>query len=187
LTALTIGHSTRTLAEFIDLLKVYRVTLVVDVRTVPRSRYNPQFNKENLPDKLKSEEVKYIHMPELGGLRRTSSDSVNLAWKNKSFRGYADYMQTREFTENLLKLVALIRENCVAIMCAEAMPWRCHRSLIADALLVRHVKVKHILNTNSHINHELTPFAYVEGIKITYPLYVKENTQRTLADFGTST
>ncbi len=187
LTVLTIGHSTRTLTEFIDLLKAYAVTLVVDVRTVPRSRHNPQFNKETLPDKLKLEEVKYIHLAELGGLRRPSSDSMNLAWKNKSFRGYADYMQTREFTENLLKLVALIRENCVAIMCAEAMPWRCHRSLIADALLVRHIKVKHILTASSHINHELTTFACVEGTKITYPLYAKENTQRTLADFGTST
>ncbi len=166
------------------LLKAYSVTLVVDVRTVPRSRHNPQFNKEALPDFLKLKGIKYMHMPELGGFRRPSSDSPNLAWKNKSFRGYADYMQTREFVENLLKLMALARENCVALMCAEAMPWRCHRSLIADALTVRHINVKHILTENGFTNHELTPFAHVEGIKITYPLFVKEKPQRTLADFG---
>ena len=131
----TVGHSTRTLVEFIDLLKTYDVTLVVDVRTVPRSRHNPQFNKETLPEALKAEGIKYLHVPDLGGFRRPHPDSPNLAWKNKTFRGYADYMQTREFAENLLKLVALARENCVAVMCAEAMPWRCHRSLIADALV----------------------------------------------------
>jgi len=186
-TVLTIGHSTRTLAEFIDLLKAYAVTMVVDVRTVPRSRHNPQFNKETLPDSLKAEHKKYIHMPELGGLRRPHHDSTNLAWQNKSFRGYADYMQTKEFTENLLKLVALTRENRVAVMCAEALPWRCHRSLLSDALIARHIRVKHILNVNIASNHELTPFANVEGTKITYPLFVKEKPQRTLADFGTST
>lgn len=185
-TIFTIGHSTRTFAEAVEILKAHSVDLVVDVRSVPRSRHNPQFNKEALPDSLKDEGIKYVHIPELGGLRRPQSDSVNLAWENKTFRGYADYMQTREFTENLLKLMALARQNCVAIMCAEAVPWRCHRSLIADALLVRHIKVKHILNIHSFINHELTPFAYVEGTKITYPLFAKEKPQRTLADFGTS-
>jgi uncharacterized protein (DUF488 family) len=168
-------------------MKAYGVALVVDVRTVPRSRHNPQFNKENLPDALKVEGIKYLHMPELGGFRRPSADSPNLAWKNKSFRGYADYMQTREFAENLLKLVALARETCVAVMCAEAMPWRCHRSLIADALTVRRIKVKHILSESGFTNHELTPFAHVEGTKITYPLYAQENPQRTLADYGAST
>ncbi len=186
LTVLTIGHSTRTLQEFTEILKAYRVTLVVDVRTVPRSRHNPQFNKENLPDTLKAEEVKYIHMPELGGFRRPHPDSINLAWENKSFRGYADYMQTREFTENLLKLAALARENTLAIMCAEAMPWRCHRSLIADALVARHIKVKHILTETSSTTHELTPFAHIDGTNVTYPLFVKEKPQRTLADFGAS-
>ena len=186
LNVFTIGHSTRTLAEFIDLLKAYDVALVVDVRTVPRSRHNPQFNKEKFPDSLKAEGIKYIHVPELGGLRRPHADSVNLAWKNKSFQGYADYMQTKEFAENLLKLVALARENRVAVMCAEALPWRCHRSLLSDALLARHIKVKHILNANIASNHELTPFANVEGTKITYPLFFKEKPQRTLADFGTT-
>jgi uncharacterized protein (DUF488 family) len=185
LTLFTIGHSTRTLEEFIELLKTYGVTLLVDVRTVPRSRHNPQFNKETLPASLKPEGVRYIHMPEIGGLRRPKRDSVNLAWKNMGFRGYADYMQTKEFNDNLLKIMALARENCLALMCAEALPWRCHRSLISDALVVRHVKVQHIISAASTITHELNEMARVEGTKITYPLFTKETSQRTLGDFGT--
>jgi len=181
---LTIGHSTRTLDEFVELLKAYHVTLVADVRSVPRSRHNPQFNKETLPTSLKLVGVRYVHMPEIGGLRRPKSDSVNLAWRNKSFRGYADYMQTKEFTENLLTLIALAKQNCVAIMCAEALPWRCHRSLIADALLVRNVKVEHILSADSSVSHKLTEWAHVEGTRITYPLFTKEPPQRVLSDFG---
>ena len=111
----TIGHSTRTIDEFVGLLKNYRINLVVDVRTVPRSRHNPQFNKETLPNTLKPEGIKYIHMPEIGGLRRPKHDSINLAWKNMGFRGYADYMQTKEFTDNLLKIIALARENRLAL------------------------------------------------------------------------
>jgi len=183
LTVFTIGHSTRTINEFVELLKIYRVNLIVDVRTVPRSRHNPQFNKETLPKTLKIEGIKYIHMPEIGGLRRPKHDSVNLAWRNSGFRGYADYMQTKEFTDNLLKIIALARENHLALMCAEALPWRCHRSLISDALTVRHIKVQHIISATSCINHELTEFAQVEGIKITYPLFTKETPQRTLGDF----
>jgi uncharacterized protein (DUF488 family) len=184
LTVFTIGHSTRTLDEFIGLLKNYSVTLVLDVRTVPRSRHNPQFNKETLPVSLKTEGIKYIHMPEIGGLRRPKHDSINLAWKNMGFRGYADYMQTKEFTDGLLKIVALARENHLALMCAEALPWRCHRSLISDALVARHIKVQHIITATSIINHELNEIAQVEGTKITYPLYSKETPQRTLGDFG---
>jgi uncharacterized protein (DUF488 family) len=183
LTVFTIGHSTRTLEEFVELLKTYGVTLVVDVRTVPRSRHNPQFNKEVLPNTLKRYGIRYISMPEIGGLRRPKPDSVNLAWRNSSFRGYADYMQTKEFTDNLLKIIALARENCLALMCAEALPWRCHRSLISDALIVRHVKVSHIISKNSALRHELTEFANVEGTQITYPLFTKETSQRTLADY----
>ena len=183
LTVFTIGHSTRTLEEFIQLLKTYGVTLLLDVRTVPRSRHNPQFNKETLPASLKPQGIMYIHMPEIGGLRRPKRDSVNLAWRNSSFRGYADYMQTKEFTDNLLKIVALARENCLALMCAEALPWRCHRSLISDALVVRHVKVQHIISATSTIRHELNEMAQVEGTKITYPLFSKETPQRTLGDF----
>ena len=185
LTVLTIGHSTRTLQEFVQLLEAYSVTLLVDVRTVPRSRHNPQFNKETLPNTLKHYGIKYIHMPDIGGLRRPKADSVNLAWKNLSFRGYADYMQTKEFTDNLLKITALARENCLALMCAEALPWRCHRSLISDALVVRHVKVEHVISKDSVINHELNEMAHVDGTKITYPLFTKETPQRTLGDFGT--
>ncbi len=180
----TIGHSTRTIDEFIGLLKNYRINLVVDVRTVPRSRHNPQFNKETLPNTLKPEGIKYIHMPDIGGLRRPKHNSINLAWKNSGFRGYADYMQTKEFTDNLLKIIALARENRLALMCAEALPWRCHRSLISDALVVRHVKVEHIISATSCLNHQLNDTAHVEGTKITYPLFTKETPQRTLGDFG---
>jgi uncharacterized protein (DUF488 family) len=186
LTILTIGHSTRTLDEFVELLEAYGVTLVVDVRTVPRSRHNPQFNKETLPSSLKKYGIKYIHMPDIGGLRRPKHDSVNLAWRNNSFRGYADYMQTKEFTDNLLKIIALARESRLALMCAEALPWRCHRSLISDALVARHVKVEHIISATSLINHQLNETAHVEGTKITYPLFTKETPQRTLSDFGTT-
>jgi uncharacterized protein (DUF488 family) len=187
LTILSIGHSTRTFPEFVEILKTYHVTLVVDVRSVARSRQNPQFNKKILPIALKLKAVNYVHMPEIGGLRRPKPDSVNTAWRNKTFRGYADYMQTKEFTEQLLNLLALARENCVAIMCAEALPWRCHRSLIGDALLVRNVKVEHIISKESTITHTLTEWAHVEGTKITYPLFPKETQQRMLGDFGTST
>ena len=181
---LTIGHSTRTLEEFVELLEIYGVTLVVDVRTVPRSRHNPQFNKETLPDSLKHYGVRYIHMPEIGGLRHPKRESVNLAWQNSGFRGYADYMQTQEFTDSLLKIVALARENRLALMCAEALPWRCHRNLLSDALVIRHIKVEHIISKDSAINHVVNELAQVEGTKITYPLFTKETAQRTLGDFG---
>jgi uncharacterized protein (DUF488 family) len=180
----SIGHSTRTLEEFLELLKAYNATFLVDVRTVPRSRHNPQFNKETLPASLKDAAIRYLHMPEIGGLRHPKRDSINLAWENPSFRGYADYMQTKEFTEALLKLIALARENCLAIMCAEALPWRCHRGLISDALVARHIRVLHIINKTNTITHELNEMAHVEGNTITYPLYTKEKAQRKLGDFG---
>jgi uncharacterized protein (DUF488 family) len=185
LTVFTVGHSTRTLPEFIEILRAHHISLVVDVRSAPRSRHNPQFNKETLPAALKAEGIGYVHIPDIGGLRRPARDSVNTAWRNKSFRGYADYMQTKEFTEQLLHLMALARENHVAIMCAEALPWRCHRSLIADALVVRNVRVEHIISKNSVIKHELTEWAHVEGTRITYPLFSKETPQKMLGDFGT--
>jgi uncharacterized protein (DUF488 family) len=168
----------------LELLKAYNVTFLVDVRTVPRSRHNPQFNKETLPANLKDARVRYLHMPEIGGLRHPKRDSINLAWENPSFRGYADYMQTKEFTEALLKLIALARENCLAIMCAEALPWRCHRGLISDALVARHIRVLHIINKTNTITHELNEMAHVEGNTITYPLYTKEKAQKKLGDFG---
>lgn len=185
LTVFTLGHSTRTLEEFVELLKAYKITLLVDVRTVPRSRHNPQFNKETLPTTLKQYGIKYIHMSEIGGLRHPKHDSINLALKNSGFRGYADYMLTKEFTESLLRLIALAKENCLAIMCAEALPWRCHRSLLSDALVVRHVRVEHIISKESTIIHKVSETAHVEGTRITYPLFSKESPQRSLSDFGT--
>lgn len=165
----TIGHSTHPLDEFVSLLKINEVTRVLDVRTVPRSRQNPQFNKQTLPDSLRAAGIGYTHMPGLGGLRHAPKDSVNGGWRNASFRGYADYMQTPEFTENVQEVVDLIsRERC-ALMCAEAVPWRCHRSLIADALTLRGMRVEDIISTKGRKLHAMTPWARTEGLKITYP------------------
>lgn len=166
---LTIGHSNRPLAELIRLLKAHGVELLVDVRTVPRSRHNPQFNRETLPQALGPEGIRYEHMPALGGLRHARKDSPNTGWKNLSFRGYADYMQTDEFRESLEKLAELERGKRVAIMCAESVPWRCHRSLIADALTVRGIPVSHIMSETRANPHQITRFAHVEGSRITYP------------------
>jgi uncharacterized protein (DUF488 family) len=186
LTIYTIGHSTRTHDEFVELLKAYNVKFILDVRTVPRSRHNPQFNKETLPASLKEHGIRYLYMPEIGGLRHPKRESINVAWENPSFRGYADYMQTKEFTEALLKLIALSRENKLTIMCAEALPWSCHRALISDALVARHIKVLHIISKTDTIAHELNDMAHVEGYTVTYPLYAKEKAQRTLGDFATT-
>ena len=179
----TIGHGNRTTNEFINLLKENNIAQLVDVRTSPYSRYNPQFNKETLPAALKP--VRYIHLPEIGGLRHPKRDSTNLALQNSGFRGYADYMQTQEFTDGLLKLVALARENCLALMCAEALPWRCHRNLLSDALVARHIKVLHIISKTDTITHQLNEAAHVDGYKVSYPLFSKQTPQRTLWDFGT--
>lgn len=165
----TIGHSNRALAEFIAILKQHGIEMIVDVRTVPRSRANPQFNRESLPDALETQEIGYRHMPGLGGLRRPRPDSANTAWRNDTFRGYADYMQTEEFATNLAQLAELARSEMVAVMCAEAVPWRCHRSLIGDALLVRGFEVEDIISQASIRPHRLTPWAKVEGQRITYP------------------
>ena len=166
---LTIGHSTRALAEFIGLLQAHGVSRVVDVRTVPRSRHNPQFNKDSLPLALEQAGLRYVHIPGLGGLRHAKRDSLNLGWRNASFRGYADYMQTPEFETSLEELIQLAKQDRIAIMCAEAVPWRCHRSLIADALLVRGIRVEDIMSPTSRTVHALTPFAKVRGTTITYP------------------
>jgi uncharacterized protein (DUF488 family) len=170
LVVLTIGHSTRTLEEFIHLLHTHGVARVVDVRTVPRSRRNPQFNRETLPDSLKAASIEYTHLASLGGLRHARPDSPNQGWRNESFRGFADYMQTAEFEAGLQDLLALAAQGPVALMCAEALPWRCHRSLIADALLVRGFHVEHIMSGARREEHTLTPFAVVtDGTRITYP------------------
>jgi uncharacterized protein (DUF488 family) len=166
---LTIGHSTRPIGEFIHLLQAHGVTRVVDVRTVPRSRHNPQFNRDTLPAALKPMRIGYVHMAELGGLRHTTRDSVNTGWRNTSFRGYADYMQTPEFARAIEKLIAMSNRDRLALMCAEAVPWRCHRSLIADALLVRGIPSEDITSATRRLIHVLTPFAKVQGTRITYP------------------
>jgi uncharacterized protein (DUF488 family) len=174
-TVLTIGHSTRTSEEFISLLQAHAVTCVVDVRTVPRSGHNPQFNRETLPVSLKPAGIGYVHMAELGGLRHTTRDSLNTGWRNASFRGYADYMQTPEFQRAIDQLIQLANQDRIAVMCAEAVPWRCHRSLIADALLVRGIGSEDIMSTTRCQIHALTPFARVEDTQITYPADASRN------------
>ena len=166
---MTIGHSTHSLKEFIALLKQYEVTHLVDVRTIARSAYNPQFNESRLRTALRKQHIKYTHLSGLGGLRHPLADSINKGWLNASFRGYADYMQTEEFSKNIEVLIEWAHEGQIAIMCAEAVPWRCHRSLIGDALLVRKIPVEDIFSLTSKKPHTLTPFAKVRGKKITYP------------------
>lgn len=166
----TIGHSTRELAELLDLLREHSVQLLVDVRTVPRSRHNPQFNRDALTEVSPGEGIAYRHFPELGGLRKDRGEaSPNTAWRNASFRGFADYMLTQEFEQALAELVSWGQTFCTAIMCAESVPWRCHRSLIADALTVRSVEVTHIMGRGRTEHHRLTSFAQVEGSRVTYP------------------
>lgn len=165
----TIGHSTRPIDEFIGILKAYGIGQLVDVRTIPRSRRNPQFSRENLPGSLTTAGIAYRHMPGLGGLRHPQRDSMNTAWRNAGFRGYADYMQTPEFQENLEELIQLASNAPTAMMCAEAVPWRCHRSLIADAMVARGIDVQEILTAAKSQPHALTSFAKVAGQVITYP------------------
>ncbi|HVW65501.1 MAG TPA: DUF488 domain-containing protein [Nitrosospira sp.] len=165
----TIGHSTHPLEEFLDLLRDNEVKHVLDVRTMPRSRQNPQFNKETLPRSLQTAGIGYSHLPGLGGLRHARKDSFNDGWRNASFRGYADYMQTQEFAANVEAVAELAgRERC-ALMCAEAVPWRCHRSLIADALILRGIQVEDIIGKGARKLHSMTPWARIDGLKITYP------------------
>jgi uncharacterized protein (DUF488 family) len=165
----TVGHSTRPINEFITLLRAHDIQRLIDVRTIPRSRHNPQFNAEVLAKSLKKANMTYIHMPRLGGLRKPKKDSQNTGWKNASFRGYADHMQTGEFWTALDELTAHSTEMKTAIMCAEAVPWRCHRSLIADALLLKRWKVCHIMSETKADEHRLTTFAVIKHDRITYP------------------
>jgi hypothetical protein len=169
LTILTIGHSTRSIEEFLSILQAQEVEQLVDVRTIPKSRRVPQFNQDALAEKIQAARIRYVHLKELGGLRHPRKDSINTGWRNASFRGYADYMSTEEFRAALERLLEIAREKNTAIMCAEAVPWRCHRSLIGDALLVRGVQVEDIMSATSRREHTLTPFAHVEGGMITYP------------------
>ena len=165
----TVGHSTRTLDELLELLFAFEVTVLADVRTIPRSRHNPQFNADALRSALREGRLRYVHVPELGGLRRSREDSPNTGFHNASFRGFADYMLTPEFQAGLEKLRALASEGSVAVMCAEAVPWRCHRSLIADALTARGARVEHITSRTRASPHRMTPFAVVHGARVTYP------------------
>jgi uncharacterized protein (DUF488 family) len=165
----TLGHSTLAIARFMDLLLAYGIERLVDIRTLPRSRHNPQFNDTALANTLAAAHLEYAGLQVLGGLRKPREDSPNSGWRNSSFRGYADYMQTVAFQEGLEILIQTSRQMRVAIMCAEAVPWRCHRSLVADALNVRGVPVVEILSENDYRAHKLTPFAQVDGAQLTYP------------------
>jgi uncharacterized protein (DUF488 family) len=166
---LTIGHSTRAITEFIRLLEAHGVQRVIDVRTIPRSAHNPQFNRERLSQALRRVRIHYRHMPGLGGLRHARRDSTNTGWRNASFRGYADYMQTTPFRRSLDRCIRLAHHEQVVLMCAEAVPWRCHRSLIADALIARGIAVREIVSGVRTRPHALTPWAQVKGTEVTYP------------------
>ena len=165
----TVGHSTRTAEELIEILAAYGINWLVDVRTVPKSRHNPQFNRDALAGTLAAASIAYRHAPTLGGLRKPAKDSINSAWRNAGFRGYADHMQTVEFAETIDELVGKCSTNRMAVMCAEAVPWRCHRSMIADAATIRGLEVRHIMSATKAELHRLTPFARVDGSRITYP------------------
>jgi uncharacterized protein (DUF488 family) len=165
----TIGHSTRPIDEFIRLLQAHGIERLIDVRTVPKSRHNPQFGQDQLSAALERAGIHYTHLRGLGGLRHARPDSKNTGWRNASFRGYADYMQTCEFEESLAECIELAKQERVALMCAEAVPWRCHRSLIADALIAQGVEAQEIASLTTTRAYELTPFARVEGTTVTYP------------------
>ena len=165
----TVGHSTRALQEFVALLLAHGVNQLIDVRTIPRSRHNPQFNRDALPRPLQEAGIRYRHMAGLGGLRHSRPDSINTAWRNASFRGFADYMQTPEFEKALDQLIQVAQKRRTVIMCAEAVPWRCHRSLIGDALLVRGLRVEEIASPTRTRPHTLIPWARVRRNRLSYP------------------
>lgn len=164
----TIGHSTRSIDDFIDLLQFFGIETVVDIRTIPKSRFNPQYNKEALQRKLKENKIHYYHLEKLGGLRHPLKDSINIGWRNPSFRGFADYMQTNLFQEGIQELEKIGKEYQCVIMCSEAVPWRCHRSLISDALKIHKWEVLHILGKNQIQLHHLTSFLKVENGLLIY-------------------
>lgn len=170
-TVFTIGHSTHPIDEFIRMVARNGVKTLADVRTVPRSRHNPQFEEHALAAAMPEAGIRYLRLPELGGLRHTpvTVESINGAWRNTSFRSYADYMQTPGFAAGIDRLIALADEHTMAIMCAEAVPWRCHRSLIGDALLARGVRVEDIMTESSTRPHVMTGFAKVDGTRVWYP------------------
>ncbi len=165
----TVGHSTRPIDEFLELLRAHGVKEIVDIRSIPRSRHNPQFNADVLEHSLEVNQMSYKHIKELGGLRHARKDSLNLGWRNVSFRGFADYMATPEFSEGLEKLIEVAKARETAIMCAEAVPWRCHRSLIADALIKRGWMVRDIMTRTIASRHLLTPFLKTRKGQLVYP------------------
>jgi uncharacterized protein (DUF488 family) len=165
----TVGHSTRSIEDFISLLASFEIDQIVDIRTVPRSRWNPQFNKDALEKALPDAGIAYMHAKDLGGLRTASKKSVNMGWRNESFRGFADYMQTPEFDTALQRFVDLAEGKRAALLCAEIVPWKCHRSLIADVLLTRGFEITEIMEEGKSQPHKLTPFAVVQDGKVTYP------------------
>ena len=168
-TIFTVGHSTRTLEELVEMLKAHGVEEIADVRRFAGSRRLPWFHAESLAKSLPKLGVRYVGVPLLGGRRKPNADSINTGWRNASFRAYADYMQTEPFLEGLEQLMSEARDRPTAMMCAEAVPWRCHRSLIADALIVRGWQVMDVMSATKAAEHKLTPFARVEGTRITYP------------------
>jgi uncharacterized protein (DUF488 family) len=184
----TLGHSTRPLEEFVEVLRAHGVRRVVDVRSIPRSRHNPQFNRDTLGRFLRNRGISYRHMKSLGGLRRARPDSTeNAGWRNASFRGFADYMQMPEFDRALEQLIRLAADRPTAILCAESVPWRCHRSLIADALTARGMRVRHIFSASSAKPHALTPMAEVRGARVTYPAadsQIRAESRRAMARTG---
>jgi uncharacterized protein (DUF488 family) len=165
----TIGHSNRSLDEFLNMLRGHQIHQLLDVRTAAGSRRNPQFGHAALSRALEVQGINYLRLPELGGFRKPRADSRNTGWRNDSFRGFADYMETTQFEEGLSKLLELAKAGKTSIMCSEAVPWRCHRSLIADALSVRGEEVRHIMSVIKADEHRLTPFAKVDGTEIWYP------------------
>ena len=165
----TIGHSTRSIDEFVGLLRAHGVRGIVDVRSIPRSRHNPQFNADVLKHSLEQRDITYKHVKELGGLRHAKKDSLNLGWRNASFRGFADYMATPEFSEGLQSLIEIASARETSMMCAEALPWRCHRSLIGDALTKKGWMVLDIMSRTVAARHLLTSFLKMKKGQLTYP------------------
>jgi uncharacterized protein (DUF488 family) len=178
-TLYTVGHSTQKLEDFIRILNHYNIELIVDVRTIPKSRHNPQFNVETLSHTLSQVGIGYKHLTELGELRLAQHESPNMSWCNLYFRGFADYMQTTEFKGALDELICLAYHWTVAIMCAETVPWRCHRSLITDALLVKNLNIQEIIGFDSVRTHRMTPWARIVGEEITYPVPAEELDKRS--------
>ncbi len=180
-TLFTIGHSNRSIEEFLLILKTYKISLLVDVRHYPGSRHCPQFGQDKLIHSLKEVGIEYKSLIGLGGRRKKVKDSLlNAGWRSPQFRGYADFMQTEEFGENLAKLITLAKEKNTAIMCAEAVPWRCHRSMISDALLVNEFIVWDIISENNVNPHSLTSFAQIDKKTITYPQYLDDEKSQTI-------